>query len=101
MTAPWMHYHAAGERLILHIHAQPNARRTAVAGLYGDTLKVRVAAPAVDDKANAALLAFLADMLELPGNGLRLKSGATTKRKTIEIVRASSAVVARAAALAI
>jgi uncharacterized protein (TIGR00251 family) len=96
-----MHYRAADARLILHIHARPNARRTAVAGLYGDTLKVRIGAPAVDDKANIALLAFLAEMLELPRSALRLKSGATTKRKTVEIVCASGAVVARAAAMAL
>jgi hypothetical protein len=100
MTGTWCRYDPAAARLTLHIHAQPNARTTGVAGLYGDALKVRIAAPAVDDKANAALLAWLADVLKLPRSALRLKSGATGRRKTIEAQPADAATAARAAALA-
>ncbi len=102
MTAPlqWYRYDAAAARLTLHIHARPNARTTGAAGLHGDALKVHIAAPAVDDKANAALIAWLAKSLELPRSALRLKSGASGRRKVIEAQPASAAVAARAAALA-
>lgn len=100
MTASWWRHDPAAARLTLHLHVQPKARTTGVAGLYGDALKVRIAAPAVDDKANAALLAWLASVLQLPRSALRLKSGATARRKTIEAQPADAAAAARAAALA-
>lgn len=100
MTGSWLRYDPVAARLTLHIHAQPNARTTGAAGLYGDALKVRIAAPAVDDKANAALLAWLAGVLELPRGALHLKSGATGRRKTVAAQPADAAAAARAAALA-
>lgn len=100
MTATWLRFQADASRLTLRVHAQPNAKTTGAAGLYGDALKVRIAAPAVDDKANTALLAWLATALKLPRGALQLKAGATSRRKVIEIHPVSSAVAARAAALA-
>lgn len=100
MTASWLRFQADASRLTLRIHAQPSARTTGAAGQYGDALKVRIAAPAVDDKANAALLAWLATVLELPRGALQLKAGAASRRKVVEIHPASAAVAARAAALA-
>lgn len=100
MAAEWFRYHADDACLTLRIHAQPNARSTGTAGLHGDALKIRIAAPAADDRANAALLAWLADALVVPRSTLRLKSGKTSRRKVIEIRPASAQLVSRAAALA-
>jgi len=102
MTGPpqWYRFDAAAARLTLHIHARPNARITGAAGLHGDALKVHIAAPAVDDKANAALITWLAQALELPRGAFRLKSGTTARRKVIEVQSVSAAVAARAAMLA-
>lgn len=100
MSIEWCRFDAATARLTLHIHARPNARSTAAAGLYGDALKINIAAPAVDDKANAALIAWLAIALGLPRSALRLKSGATARRKVIEAQPATPAAATRAAALA-
>ena len=99
MTTGWCRFHAAEARLTLRIHAQPNAKVTAAAGLHGDALKIRIAAPAVDDKANVALIAWLAAALGLPRSALRLKSGATARRKVIEAHPADAAAASRAAAL--
>ena len=101
MTAQWCRFDPATARLTLHIHARPNARITAAAGLYGDALKVNIAAPAVDDKANTALIAWLAKMLGLPRSALRLKSGATARRKVIEAQPATATAASRAAALTV
>ena len=49
--------------VLLRLHVQPGAKHTEVAGLYGEALKIRLAAPPVDGKANACLIAFLADRL--------------------------------------
>ena len=75
-----------GQRCVtLTLHIQPNARVSAVVGRHGDALKLKIAAPAVDDKANAALIRFLHDWLELPVNQIRIKHGARGRRKTVEI----------------
>ncbi|MGA0024458.1 MAG: DUF167 domain-containing protein [Burkholderiales bacterium] len=100
MAAAWLRYHAEDACLTLRIHAQPNAGSTGAAGLHGDALKIRIAAPAADDRANAALLAWLADALAVPRSALRLKSGKTSRRKVVEIRPADAQLITRAAALA-
>ena len=79
----WLTATADGVRLTLHV--QPGARRTEVAGLHGDALKIRLAAPPVDGKANAALIEFLATRLGIARAQVTLKSGQTSRRKVLEI----------------
>lgn len=100
LNGEWLRFHAESARLTLQIHAQPNAKSTGAAGLHGDALKVRIAAPALDDKANTALLAWLAGTLNLPHSALKIRSGATSRRKVVEIQPADTAITARAACLA-
>lgn len=71
--------------LTLSLHVQPNASRTRVAGLHGDALKVLVAAPAVENQANARLRAFLSEVFEVPLGRVTLKQGGRGRRKIIEI----------------
>jgi len=76
----------AGEgRALLTLHVQPGAKKTEVAGLYGDALKIRLAAPPVDGKANATLISFVADRLGLAKSAVHLKSGQTSRRKVLEV----------------
>ncbi len=72
-----------GEDVLLAIHLQPRAARTELAGLHGDALKVRVAAPPVEGAANEALCAFLAHRLALPRSRVRLLRGATSRAKVV------------------
>jgi uncharacterized protein len=99
MNLAWLCFQAQHSRLTLQIHAQPGAKSTGAAGFHGDALKVRIAAPATDDKANAALIIWLAAALGLPRSTLKIRSGATSRRKVIEIQPADAAIAARAAAL--
>jgi uncharacterized protein len=86
MTALWLRQ---GERqTTLTLHIQPGAKKTEVAGVHGDALKIRLAAPPVDGKANAALIAFVADRLGLAKSAVSLKSGQTSRRKVIEVIGA-------------
>lgn len=85
---------AADGRLTLTLHIQPGAKKTEVAGEHGDALKIRLAAPPVDGKANAALLAFIAERLGVSRSAVTLKSGQTSRRKVVE-VEGVSADVAR------
>jgi hypothetical protein len=64
---------------------QPGARKSAIAGIHGDALKIRIAAPAVDNKANAALVDFLSETLDVPRSAIAIRHGATGRRKVVEI----------------
>ncbi len=81
----WYRVGAAG-RITLTLHIQPGAKKTECVGLHGDALKIRLAAPPVDGKANAALVAFVADYFGLAKSAVTLKSGQTSRRKVLEIV---------------
>jgi uncharacterized protein (TIGR00251 family) len=70
----------------LTLHIQPGAKRTEVAGLHGDALKIRIAAAPVEGAANTALLNFLKKAFAVPAAQITLKHGATGRHKVIEIV---------------
>ena len=89
------HQRGGDGRLILTLHIQPGAKKTEVCGLHGDALKIRLAAPPVDGKANAALLAFVADRLGLPKSAVSLKSGQTSRRKVVEVAEPPADAVQR------
>ena len=76
---------SAAHRLKLAIAATPGARKTEAAGAYGDALRVRLAAPPVDGKANAALIAWAAQAFGLPRAAVRLLYGAAGRRKVLEL----------------
>jgi len=81
----WFRYDTVTRRLSLTLHVQPNARRSEIAGRHGDALKVRVAAPPADNKANAALIEFLSETLGLPKGAIAIRHGATGRRKVVEV----------------
>ncbi len=67
------------------MHVQPRAAKTACAGLHGDALKVRVAAPPSDGAANEELRRFLAAQCEVPLASVELVTGAGSRRKRLRI----------------
>lgn len=69
----------------LSLHIQPGAKKSSVAGLHGEALKIRLAAPPVDGKANTALVAFVAELLQLPRAAVSLKSGQTSRQKVLRV----------------
>ncbi len=74
-----------GGRSWLDVVVSPNARRTQADGLHDGALRVRLAAPPVDGKANALLLEWLADELGLPRRAVRLARGESSRRKQIDL----------------
>ena len=84
----WLQDH--GTHCCLTLHIQPGAKKTEICGEHGDALKIRLAAPPVDGKANTALLAFLAKHLGLPKSAVTLKSGDTNRHKRVEICLSGS-----------
>jgi len=84
---PWRREHGAA--LVLTLHVQPGAKRTEVAGTHGEgtqmRLKVRLAAPPVDGKANAELSRFLADVFGVPLRNVTLLRGESSRAKVVRI----------------
>lgn len=72
--------------LRLQVQVMPNAKRTGVAGMHGDALKIRLQAQPVEGKANEALVRFVADALALPKSAVAVSHGATSRRKLLEII---------------
>lgn len=70
---------------ILRVHIVPNAKSDSVAGMHGDAVKVKLRAPAVKGKANAALVRFLAERTKLPLRSIVLESGQRSRDKLIRI----------------
>ena len=70
---------------LLSVHVQPGARRTEVAGMHGSALKIRVAAPPVGGKANAALEAFVAERLRVARSRVRVAKGELSREKRIAV----------------
>ena len=75
----------AGGGLRLAVRVMPRSPRTAIDGVRGGRLVIRVTAPPVDDAANEAVVIALASALGLPRHAVRIASGATGRNKTIEI----------------
>lgn len=90
----WLQRGRDGSASLL-LHIQPGAKRTEIVGLHGDALKIRLAAPPVDGKANAALIAFFAEQLDVPRSAVSLEAGAAARRKRISVQGASEASLAR------
>jgi uncharacterized protein len=70
---------------LLNVKVVPGARRSEVAGRHGDGVKVRVAAPPEDGKANRALLEVLADALGVRASDLSIIRGHASPHKVVEI----------------
>jgi uncharacterized protein (TIGR00251 family) len=79
--------------VVLKVQVQTRASRDEVVGPHGDSLKVRVTAAPVAGAANKHLLKFIAKRLKIPQSQLSLKSGATSKTKSISIQGISGAEV--------
>ena len=67
------------------VRVQPRASRDEVAGEMGGALKVRLRAPALEDRANEALVEFLSGLLKTPRSAVRIQSGERSRTKRIEI----------------
>ena len=74
-----------GGRIRLEVYIQPGASKTELAGLHGGCIKIRIAAPPVDNAANRALVEFVAERLGIPSRQVRIAAGLTSRRKVLDI----------------
>lgn len=82
MSAP---IRRAGTDWVLDLRIQPRASRTEFAGVHGDRLRVRLNAPPVDGKANAALVEFIAEAFDVPRARVVLEQGAASRDKRVRV----------------
>lgn len=73
-------------RLRIQVRVQPRASRNRIHGVHGDALRVHLTAPPVEGAANAALIEFLADHLDVPRGAVRIVSGAHSRVKLVEVI---------------
>jgi uncharacterized protein (TIGR00251 family) len=76
-------YRLGRDGLTIHVQAQPGAKRTEIVGLYGDSIKVRLASPPVDGKANDCLIEFLARRLSVKRGQIAIVRGTSSRRKDV------------------
>ena len=76
----------SGEGVVLSLYVQPGAKKTEVVGLHGGALKIRLAAPPVDGKANECLVDYVADRLRVPKRQVTLVSGQSSRSKRVAVV---------------
>ena len=77
----WLREDAAG--VLLLVHLQPGARRTEVCGEHGVRLRIAIAAPPLQGRANEALIRWLSARLGLPRRQLTLVAGQRSRDKTL------------------
>jgi uncharacterized protein (TIGR00251 family) len=68
------------------VRVQPGAKHEGVVGLYGDVIKIALTAPAVDGKANDALVRYLADLLGVPRLSIEITAGHNSHSKVIRVL---------------
>jgi uncharacterized protein len=86
--SPWCRKTEQG--WLIAVHAQPGAKKSAVAGLHGEALKIRIAAPPVEGKANEALVAFVAKALGVPRRAVSLVRGDSSREKLLLVADAGA-----------
>lgn len=83
MAPAWLREEAGA--LVLTVHVQPGARRSEVAGVHGDAIKVRLAAPPIEGRANDELVRFLAQAFGVAQRQVAIVRGETSRGKVVRI----------------
>lgn len=81
--SPWCS--RTGTGAALDIWTQPGASRSEVAGMHDQRLRIRIAAPPAEGRANTELVRFLAELLAVPKSAVTIRRGTGSRRKTITI----------------
>ena len=78
-------YRRNGDVITLTLHVQPGAKHNGIAGLHGEALKLRLAAPPVEGRANDALLKFIAELFGVPLRQVELRQGGQSRHKVVAV----------------
>lgn len=83
MSEAW--YRALPHGIRLTVQVIPNARKTEVAGVSDDALRIRLQAQPIEGQANQALIRYLADALGVPKSAVQIAHGHAGRRKRVEV----------------
>jgi uncharacterized protein len=72
------------------VKVQPRAKKNAITGALGDTLKLALTVPPVNGRANEACIEFFANLLKVPRSSITIASGASGRRKVIRVAGLSA-----------
>lgn len=78
-------YRCSGDIITLTLHVQPGAKRSEISGLHGGALKLKLAAPPIDGRANEALLKYIAGLFDVPVRQVELRQGGQSRHKVVAI----------------
>jgi hypothetical protein len=81
----WAHYDVKEDLWTLQVHVQPGVRKNQIVGEHGGRLKLKIAAPAVDNKANNCLIAYLAEFFGVAQRQVCLVRGEGSRQKTMAV----------------
>ena len=75
----------------LSVRVHPGAKRNAITGTHADALKISLTTPPTDGRANAALIAFLAERLNIPRASIELLTGHSSRSKILRVTGITAA----------
>jgi uncharacterized protein (TIGR00251 family) len=76
-------YRRDGDDITLNLHIQPGAKHSEVAGFHGEALKIRLAAPPLEGRANETLQKFIAGLFDVPLRQVILQRGERSRHKVV------------------
>ncbi len=85
--ASW--YQRKDDVVTINLHVQPGAKSSSISGLHGDDLKIRLAAPPIEGRANKALMKFLAEIFSVPLRNIKLLRGQQSRHKVVQITHSA------------
>jgi len=75
-----------GDGIVFKIRVQPRASKNELAGLHGDSVKIRLTAPPVEGEANKACIDFLATLLQVSRSNVEIIAGHKGRNKTVKVI---------------
>jgi uncharacterized protein len=82
--------HESGGNVTFAVKVHPRAKKNAITGALGDTLKLSLTTPQVDGRANRACIEFVAKLLKVPQSSVTIASGQTSRNKIIRVAGATT-----------
>ena len=79
--------------LYIKVHVQPGAKRTAIVGLHGDSIKIKVAAQPSDNMANEKLIEFISSCLDVAKQNVEIIRGGKSRSKLVKVLNPSKEMV--------
>ena len=80
-----MWYHCDNHIVTINVYIKPNAKCTKIAGLHGNALKILLASPPIDGRANKELLKYIATLFDVIKSQVKIKNGEKSRHKIISI----------------